>query len=118
MLRLLSRSRFIISLRFSGLLMYFVMMVKLCRSSSSSPSSWAEQQGGATVKRNSTPVVKRDSYLEGLAFGDVVFRVQQLLVFAEELEERKRGESSGGSPPGGRLVSKHADGKMRSSAGD
>lgn len=40
MLRLLSRSRFIINLRFSGLLMYFVMMVKLCRSSSSSPSNW------------------------------------------------------------------------------
>lgn len=39
MLRLLSRNRFIISLRFSGLLMYFVMMVKLWRSRSSSPSN-------------------------------------------------------------------------------
>lgn len=40
MLGLLSLSRFIISLRFSGLLMYLVMMEKLCRSRISSPSSY------------------------------------------------------------------------------
>lgn len=40
MLGLLSRSKFIISLRFSGLLMYFVMMAKLCRSRINSPSSY------------------------------------------------------------------------------
>lgn len=39
MLGLLSLSRFIMSFRFSGLLMYRVMTVKLCLSRSSSPSS-------------------------------------------------------------------------------
>lgn len=39
MLGLLSRSKFIMSFRFSGLLMYLVMMAKLCRSRISSPRS-------------------------------------------------------------------------------
>lgn len=99
MLRLLSRSRFIISFRFSGLLMYFVMMVKLCLSSSSSPSSWGTKAVVVVGKRRrrrrgnldaSLRRRGRDSYLERLPFGDVVFRVQQLLVFTEELERRKR----------------------------
>ena len=39
MFRLGSLSRFIINLRFSGLLMYLVIVVKLCLSSKSSPRS-------------------------------------------------------------------------------
>lgn len=39
MFRLGSLSKFIISLRFSGLLMYLVIVVKLCLSSKSSPRS-------------------------------------------------------------------------------
>lgn len=46
MLRLLSRKRFIISLRFSGLLMYFVIIVKLCLSNSNSPSSYRNENRG------------------------------------------------------------------------
>lgn len=44
MLALLSRSRFIISFRFSVLLMYRVMTVKLCLSNNSSPRSWRGDQ--------------------------------------------------------------------------
>ena len=42
---LLSLSRFIISFKFSGLLMYLVITVKLWRSSKSSPRSYVQQQG-------------------------------------------------------------------------
>lgn len=44
MLGLLSRSRFIISLRFSGLLMQRVITVKLCLSNNSSPKSWKREK--------------------------------------------------------------------------
>jgi len=43
MFRLLSRSKFIISFKFSARLMYFVMTVKLCRSRRSSPRSWGKK---------------------------------------------------------------------------
>ena len=61
MLRLLSRSRFIISLRFSGLLMYFVIMVKLCRSRSNSPSNYiiSEQETERNIHLNINVLIDR-----------------------------------------------------------
>lgn len=53
MFRLGSLSKFIISLRFSGLLMYLVIVVKLCLSSRSSPRScvwWRGEEEGRGVR--------------------------------------------------------------------
>lgn len=60
------------------------------------------------------------SYLEGLSFSHVVFRMQQLFIFAKELERGEKEEESHGDEPSegfphnGWLVSKHGDEKMRS----
>lgn len=101
MFRLLSLSRFIISFKFSARLMYLVMTVKLCLSSRSSPRSWktvfyynhvvivmpwVTMSVMLESKRKSDSDEQWSFYLQRLSLGDVVLRMQELLVFCEHLK--------------------------------
>ena len=97
MLRLESRSRFIMSLRLTVLPMYLVMVVKLARSKSSSPTTKRCQvlsrvvRVGKRLEQATAKQVRqgrqspRTKKLEALALGDVVGRLQQLVVLHHKL---------------------------------
>lgn len=91
MLGLLSLRRFIMSFRFSGLLMYRVMTVKLCLSRSSSPSSCHITHkhvmlitGQAREDKNQC----HNTHLQRLSLGHVVLRVKQFLIVIKNLEDQ------------------------------
>lgn len=92
-LGLLSLNRFIMSLRFSGLLMYLVITVKLCLSSRSSPNSCRTETYTSLAKDSKEEAVVsytalQNTHLQWLPLCHIVFRVQKLLIVLKDLETK------------------------------